>query len=68
MGINMNIIFFKIFVIWMYINCMDINILYLGILYGVFMFIILLMMLKFDVCDVSLIGILNFEVFFLVFC
>lgn len=52
----------------MYINCMDINILYLGILYGVFMFIILLMMLKFDVCDVSLIGILNFEVFFLVFC
>lgn len=48
----------------MYINCMDINILYLGILYGVFMFIILLMMLKFDVCDVSLIGILNFEVFF----
>lgn len=67
-GINMNIIFFKIFVIWMNINCMDTNILYLGILHGVFMLTTSSMTSKFDVCDVSLIGTLNLEAFFLVFC
>lgn len=43
---------------------MDTNILYLGILHGVFMLTTSSMTSKFDVCDVSLIGTLNLEVFF----
>lgn len=43
---------------------MDTNILYLGILHGVFMLTTSSMTSKFDVCDVSLIGTLNLEAFF----
>lgn len=43
---------------------MDTNILYLGILHGVFMLTPSSMTSKFDVCDVSLIGTLNLEAFF----
>lgn len=44
---------------------MDTNILYLGILHGVFMLTTSSMTSKSDVCDVSLIGTLNLEAFFL---
>lgn len=43
---------------------MDTNILYQGILHGVFMLTTSSMTSKFDVCDVSLIGTLNLEAFF----
>lgn len=43
---------------------MDTNILYLGILHGVFMLTTSSMTSKSDVCDVSLIGTLNLEAFF----
>lgn len=46
---------------------MDTNTLYLGILHGVFMLTPSSMTSKFDVCDVSLIGTLNLEAFFLYF-